>query len=62
MVFFYLRLFVSTRALVFTEVVQLVPFTNLPLKFLIRYLDGTFWSVTEFNSLWILLEVRGRYF
>jgi hypothetical protein len=38
------------------------PITNLPLKFLIRYLDGTFWSVSEFNSLWILREVRGRYF
>jgi hypothetical protein len=26
-----------------------------------KYLDGKFWSVTEFNFLWILLEMRGRY-
>jgi len=31
-------------------------------KVLSQYLDGTFWNVTELNFLWILLEVRGKYF
>jgi hypothetical protein len=46
----------------FTEFVQLIPYPNLALMFLIPYFDDTFWSVSEFNSLWILLEVRGSYF
>jgi hypothetical protein len=46
----------------FTEFVHLIQYPNLDLIFLIQYLDGKIWSVSEFNFLWILLEVRGSYF